>query len=89
MTKGTAKTKAAAGKEASALDFESAMASLEALVEKLESGELALADSLEQFERGVALSRQCQALLEQAQLKVTQLTQADDPNTERVFDPDT
>lgn len=68
------------------LDFESAIADLESLVEKLESGELALADSLEHFERGVALSRQCQELLELAQLKVTQLTQADDPSSERDFD---
>lgn len=81
-------SKARANKEGSELDFESAITSLETLVEKLESGELALADALEQFERGVALSRQCQELLEQAQLKVTQLTQADNPNSERGFDPD-
>ena len=80
MSKATTKAKG------SELDFESALAKLEALVEKLESGELALAESLAQFERGVALSRQCQTLLDQAQLKVTQLTQADDPNSERPFD---
>lgn len=78
-------SKSSAKEKSSELDFESAIADLESLVEKLESGELALADSLDHFERGVALSRQCQELLEQAQLKVTQLTQADDPSSERDF----
>lgn len=80
-------SKASSKPKTAELDFESALADLEALVERLESGELALSDSLEQFERGVALSRQCQDLLAQAQIKVSQLTQPDDPASERPFDP--
>lgn len=67
-------------------DFESALKELETLVEQLEGGELALADSLSHFERGVALSRECHDLLEQARLKVTELNNEDAPATDQ--DPD-
>lgn len=72
-------------------DFETALGELEALVEQLESGELALADALGRFERGIALSRQCHELLEQARLKVTQLQNPEDQGSEVPFaelDPD-
>lgn len=46
------------------------MAALEAIVEELESGELPLDKSLKQFEKGVRLSRDCQAALEAAEQKV-------------------
>jgi exodeoxyribonuclease VII small subunit len=52
------------------LDFEAAMRDLEALVERLEHGDLPLEESLAAFERGVALTRNCQAALKQAQQKV-------------------
>lgn len=54
----------------SALDFERALAELEAIVDKLEGGELSLDESLKQFERGVQLTRQCQTALKQAEQKV-------------------
>ncbi|MFO0511674.1 MAG: exodeoxyribonuclease VII small subunit, partial [Gammaproteobacteria bacterium] len=40
-------------------DFEKSLAELEALVERLEGGELPLEESLKSFERGVALTREC------------------------------
>ena len=46
------------------------MRDLEALVERLEHGDLPLEESLAAFERGVALTRNCQAALKQAQQKV-------------------
>lgn len=46
------------------------MAELEAIVERLEHGDLPLEDSLKQFERGVELTRSCQAALKQAERKV-------------------
>ena len=52
------------------LDFESSLAELELLVERLEQGDLALDDALKSFERGVALTRQCQGALKAAQQKV-------------------
>src|SRR5438046_9264549 len=51
-------------------DFEKALAELEALVERLERGDLPLDEALKIFERGVALTRHCQASLQAAQQKV-------------------
>ena len=53
-----------------ATDFERSLAELEAIVDKLEDGELSLDDSLRQFERGVQLTRVCQGALKQAEQKV-------------------
>ncbi len=52
------------------LNFEKQLAELEALVERLESGELSLEDSLKAYEQGVRLARQCQKVLDQAQLRI-------------------
>ena len=51
-------------------DFEQALAELEGLVERLEHGDLPLDEALKAFERGVALSRHCQASLLAAQQTV-------------------
>jgi exodeoxyribonuclease VII small subunit len=53
-----------------ALGFEQALAELEGLVERLEHGDLPLDEALKAFERGVALTRQCQSSLQAAQQKV-------------------
>jgi exodeoxyribonuclease VII small subunit len=53
--------------------FESALDELEQIVGKLERGELKLEESLQLFERGVALARQCRQSLETAELKVKHL----------------
>lgn len=62
-------------------DFEKALAELEELVNKLESGELSLDDSLSQFKRGVELTRQCQLVLDQAQQSVEKLLNPDDESS--------
>ena len=51
-------------------DFELAMRDLEQLVERLEQGDLPLEESLAAFERGVMLTRACQAALKDAEQKV-------------------
>jgi exodeoxyribonuclease VII small subunit len=51
-------------------DFEKSLVELEALVAKLEQGDVPLEEALKTFERGVALTRQCQAALRTAQQKV-------------------
>ena len=52
------------------LDFETALAQLEQLVQKLESGDLSLEASLQEYERGVQLTRVCQQALKQAEQRV-------------------
>ena len=61
---------ASSAADSPAADFETSLAELEAIVEKLEQGELSLDESLQQFERGVQLTRACQAALKQAEQKV-------------------
>jgi exodeoxyribonuclease VII small subunit len=51
-------------------DFEQSLGELEALVQKLEQGDVPLEEALKTFERGVALTRQCQTALRSAQQKV-------------------
>lgn len=57
--------------------FEDAMKRLAQIVERLESGELSLEESLVLFEEGVKLSRMAQSKLEDAQRKVEQLIAVD------------
>jgi len=60
-------------KEIGKLTFEQAFAELEETVRKLETGGLALEESLALFERGQALAAHCGTQLDQAELKVQQL----------------
>ncbi len=55
---------------AAAFDFEQAMAELEAVVARLEQGEVPLEEALQAFERGVVLTRACQQALAAAEQKV-------------------
>ena len=56
-------------------DFEAAIAELDAIVKKLEEGDLPLEKSLELYERGVHLSRFCHARLEEAERRIEILTE--------------
>ena len=67
---------------ATELDFEQSLAELENLIEAMESGELTLEQSIQHFERGVALTKRCQKSLSAAEQKVQILMQDDD--TERL-----
>jgi len=61
-------------KEQQPASFEQALAELHGLVEKMEQGGVSLQDSLQYFERGVGLIRQCQQELAAAEQKVKILT---------------
>ena len=64
-------------KKKSSVDFENALKELEALVEKMEQGDIRLEDSLKHFERGIELTRQCQQALRDAEQKVQMLVDKD------------
>ena len=68
------------------VDFETSLAQLQGLVERLESGELSLEDSLGAFEQGIRLTRECQASLAQAEQKVQILLERDGELEEAPFD---
>ena len=50
--------------------FEQTLAELEALVERLEGGEVSLEESLADFERGMAMSQGLRAQLDRAELRI-------------------
>jgi exodeoxyribonuclease VII small subunit len=50
--------------------FEASLEALEQIVQQLERGDLALEKSLELFEQGIGLSRQCQERLNQAERRI-------------------
>jgi exodeoxyribonuclease VII small subunit len=56
-----------------AMSFEQAMAELEGIVDRLESGEAALEDSIALYERGAALRAHCEAKLKAAELRVEKI----------------
>ncbi|HEX5887460.1 MAG TPA: exodeoxyribonuclease VII small subunit [Pyrinomonadaceae bacterium] len=53
-----------------ARSFETSLEALERIVQQLESGDLPLEKSLELFEQGVRLSRECQERLSQAERRI-------------------
>ncbi len=59
------------------MDFEKSMQELESLVDKMESGDLSLEESLNYFEQGVKLTRVCQQSLKKAEQKVSILLKKD------------
>jgi len=59
-----------AKKEAAGFDFENALEQLEELVSSMEDGELSLEESLQAFEKGIKLTRECQTALKKAEQKV-------------------
>ena len=54
--------------------LEQALKDLEQIVVNLEKGDLPLAEAIEQFERGVKLTKRCQAVLKEAEQKVQVLS---------------
>lgn len=57
-------------KKQAKFDFEEALEELEELVTSMEDGELSLEESLQAFEKGIKLTRECQTALKNAEQKV-------------------
>ena len=70
-------------------DFEQSLQDLEAIVARLEQGDLPLEESLRQFERGIALTRACQQALKTAEQKVQILLEEDGKTDTRAFADET
>jgi exodeoxyribonuclease VII small subunit len=69
--------------------FESSLEELERIVRQLEQGELTLEKSLELFEQGVKLSRDCQERLSQAERRIEILMRDNQGRASvRPFDPE-
>lgn len=59
--------------DVASLSFESALKELEAIVGKLERGDVALEESIAIYERGEALKRRCETLLREAEERVEKI----------------
>ena len=69
--------------------FESALEELEKIVQRMESGDQSLEESLKDFERGVTLTKACQNMLKNAEQKVEKLVKDHgELKTEAVSDDD-
>lgn len=70
-------------------DFERSLARLEEVVRRLESPQLSLDEAMKLFEEGVALSRECQKQLEEAEGRVEiLLKKADGKIAAEPFEPE-
>jgi len=68
------------------VNLEKALSELEKLVEEMEQGNLSLEESLKRFERGIALTSDCQQALQTAELKVQELIEKNGKLLEKDFE---
>jgi len=73
-------------KKQTKFDFEVALEELEELVSSMEDGELSLEESLQAFEKGIKLTRECQTALKNAEQKVQVLLNENGDTTELDLD---
>lgn len=62
--------------------FEENLADLEAIVKRLESGDVALEEAISEFQKGMQLSKSLQDTLNQAEKTLVKVMQADGTETE-------
>ena len=60
------------------MSFEEAIKELTAIVSKIEQGEIALQDSLDQYEKGMALIKHCRTILQKAEKRIDKLTKQEE-----------
>ena len=76
------------GRKRVSTNFEQSLKELEALVERMEQGDLSLEESVKTFERGIELSRQCERALDEAEQKVQILTDKNGQTSTTTFPTD-
>lgn len=62
------------------LSFEKALSRLETIVEKLDDESLSLEESIELYEEGIMLSKQCSKTLEEAELRIEKVNETHSQN---------
>jgi exodeoxyribonuclease VII small subunit len=76
-----------ADKKNAQLSFEDALAQLESIVDRMESGEVPLAELMTRFEEGSKLLKLCETRLKDAELKIELLKKQSDGATYTAFTP--
>ena len=59
------------------LSFEEAIGELTNIVSKIEKGEIALQDSLKDYERGMALIKHCRGILQKAEKRIEKISESE------------
>ncbi len=65
------------------LSFEEAIKQLTGIVARIEQGEIALQDSLEQYERGMALIKHCRKILKKAEERIEKISKEETPQDKK------
>jgi exodeoxyribonuclease VII small subunit len=69
--------------EISKLTFEQAIQQLKGIVDKIEQGEIPLQDSLEQYEKGMALIKHCRDILQKAEKRIERISKEEPPEPQK------
>ncbi len=75
-------------KKSNKIDFEKTFTELEKLVNQMEKGDLSLEESLQCFEKGMNLTKDCQQALSEAEQKVKILLEKNKKNSLEIFESD-
>ena len=67
----------------SKMSFEEAIKELTSIVGKIEQGQIPLQDSLEQYERGMALIKHCRGILQQAEKRIEKIAEEEETGDRR------
>ena len=62
-------------KDIGELSFEEAITGLTDIVGRIEQGQIPLQDSLQQYERGMALIKHCRTILQKAEKRIEKITE--------------
>jgi len=63
-------------------NFEDSIKRLETIVDELEKGDFTLEQSLEKFEEGMALGKECRKFLDEAEAKIRKIVESNDGKIE-------
>ena len=65
------------------MTFEQAIGQLKGIVDRIEQGEIPLQDSLEQYEKGMALIKHCRDILQKAEKRIERISKEEPPEPQK------
>ncbi|MHC5089747.1 MAG: exodeoxyribonuclease VII small subunit [Planctomycetota bacterium] len=74
--------------DVSLLSFEQAIENLTGIVDKIETGQVSLAESLQQYEKGMAMIKHCRGILLDAEKRIEQIAENDTEAEDDEMDAD-
>jgi len=77
----------ASGQDIDRLTFEQAITDLKGIVEKIEEGKISLQDSIQQYEKGMALIKHCRTILQKAEKRIEKISKEEPPEQEEDAEP--